>query len=75
MTAKRKEPGHPRARGTSAKRSSTKPLGPIVFEDADPFFATWLALSPAERMRRSWRMRSRLINPEAIHDEKTFPEL
>ena len=33
----------------------------------------WLRLSPAERLDRSWRMRSRLPDPAAVHDRKLFP--
>lgn len=35
----------------------------------------WMALSPAQRLRRSWRMRSRLRDLEAVHDEKSLPKL
>jgi hypothetical protein len=33
----------------------------------------WRKLSPAERLRRSWRLRHRLIDPQATHDRKLFP--
>ena len=46
-------------------RSATQPDG-----HAD---LTWLKLSPAERLRRSWRLRRRLPHPEHVHDEKLFP--
>lgn len=41
----------------------------------EPYLEAWRSLSPGERLRRSWRLRSRLKNPRAIHDAKTFPEL
>jgi hypothetical protein len=41
----------------------------------DPYLEMWMALSPAERLRRSWRLRRLLKNPQAIHDAKTLPEL
>jgi hypothetical protein len=41
----------------------------------DPYRVEWLALSPAERLRRSWRLRRRLRDPEAVHRAKTVPEL
>jgi hypothetical protein len=34
----------------------------------------WLRLTPAERLERSWRLRSRLPDPQAIHDRKLFPK-
>ncbi len=46
-------------------RSATQPEGHAVL--------TWLRLSPAERLRRSWRLRRRLPHPERVHDEKLFP--
>jgi hypothetical protein len=40
-----------------------------------PFKALhWLALTPAERLRRSWALRSRLPDPRAVHDRKLFPK-
>jgi hypothetical protein len=41
----------------------------------DPYIEAWLALSPAQRLDRAWRLRSRLKDPQAIHDAKTFPKL
>jgi hypothetical protein len=34
----------------------------------------WQELTPAERLRRSWAMRSRLTDPQAVHDRKLFPK-
>ena len=39
------------------------------------YMACWLALSPAERLRRSWRLRRRIKDMGAVHDAKTVPEL
>ncbi len=36
--------------------------------------AVWRKLTPAERLRRSWEMRSRLPNLRAVHDRKLFPK-
>jgi len=36
--------------------------------------AEWLRLTPAERLRRSWALRSRLPNLRAAHDRKLFPK-
>ena len=35
--------------------------------------AVWRELSPRERLRYSWRLRSRLVDPRAVHDRKLFP--
>jgi hypothetical protein len=36
-----------------------------------PFKAeAWRHLTPRERLRRSWAMRSRLKDPQAVHDRK-----
>ena len=34
----------------------------------DPYRAMWVALTPAQRLRRSWRLRRRLLSLEAVHD-------
>jgi hypothetical protein len=34
----------------------------------------WLRLTPAERLRRSWALRSRLPDLRAVHDRKLFPK-
>ena len=40
-----------------------------------PFKAeAWRQLTPRERLRRSWRLRARLRDPEAVHDRKLFPK-
>lgn len=49
------------------------PREPI--REVDPYLQLWRALSPAERLRRSWRLRTRLRDPQAVHDAKTFPRL
>lgn len=36
--------------------------------------AEWRHLTPGERLRRSWQMRSRLLDPKAAHDRKLFPK-
>lgn len=44
-------------------------------EAQSPYKATvWRKLTPGERLRRSWEMRSRLPNPRAVHDRKLFPK-
>jgi hypothetical protein len=34
----------------------------------------WRRLTPRERLRRSWQMRSRLPDLQAVHDRKLFPK-
>ena len=41
----------------------------------DTYMQAWRALSPAERLRRSWLLRRRIRNLEAVHDEKSLPKL
>lgn len=41
----------------------------------DPYRDLWRSLTPAERLRRSWRMRARLPNLQAVHDAKSLPQL
>ena len=46
----------------------------LEIEGADPYLQDWMALTPAVRLRRSWRMRRRLTGAARLHDAKTFPE-
>lgn len=39
----------------------------------DHVWLAWLELTPAERLRRSWALRKRLRDPQAVHDAKLFP--
>jgi hypothetical protein len=34
----------------------------------------WRKLTPGERLRRSWQMRSRIPDLQAVHDRKLFPQ-
>jgi len=43
--------------------------------ELDLYLEWWMSLTPDERLRRSWRMRSRLKDLQAIHDERSLPEL
>jgi hypothetical protein len=51
-------------------------MEPFSTADALSPFKTdaWRKLTPKERLARSWAMRSRLRNPEAVHDAKLFPK-
>jgi hypothetical protein len=60
------------------KRRSARPLRAGVGERHSPldiYWSMWASLSPGERLRRSWRLRSRIRNLEAVHDEKSLPKL
>jgi hypothetical protein len=44
-------------------------------EAISPYKAdVWRRLTPRERLRRSWQMRSRLPDLQAVHDRKLFPK-
>jgi hypothetical protein len=44
-------------------------------EAISPYKAeVWRHLTPRERLRRSWQMRSRLPDLKAVHDRKLFPK-
>lgn len=44
-------------------------------EATSPYKAeVWRRLTPRERLRRSWQMRSRLPDLKAVHDRKLFPK-
>jgi len=49
---------------------------PFSWEEfMEPYVQMWRSLTPAERLRRSWKLRSRLKNLQAIHDAKSLPKL
>ena len=49
--------------------------GLTLNESQSPYKAdVWRKLTPRERLRRSWAMRSRLADPRAVHDRKLFPK-
>jgi hypothetical protein len=53
--------------------AATAPLR--MAEAVSPYKAdVWRRLTPAERLRRSWQMRSRLPDLKAVHDRKLFPK-
>jgi hypothetical protein len=44
-------------------------------EAVSPYKAdVWRRLTPRERLRRSWELRSRIPNLKAVHDRKLFPK-
>jgi len=49
--------------------------GLTLNESQSPYKAdVWRKLTPRERLRRSWALRSRLPNLRAVHDRKLFPK-
>lgn len=67
--------------GTSFEIASAPPAGKMVdppmrlAEAASPYKTeVWRRLTPRERLRRSWQMRSRLPDLKAVHDRKLFPK-
>jgi hypothetical protein len=53
--------------------ADTTPLR--LAEAVSPYKAeVWRHLTPRERLRRSWQMRSRLPDLKAVHDRKLFPK-
>lgn len=66
-------------RDTARVRQSAKKEKPIRVrfrgesEVATHASLLWEELAPAERLRRSWKLRERLPDPERVHDEKLFP--
>lgn len=43
-------------------------------ESLDFVWSVWIHMTPAERLRRSWALRKRLPDPQAVHDAKLFPK-
>lgn len=70
-------PCHATLVGMSLFRESVDPLDDLSIDTAhalEPFKTdVWRKLPPAERLRRSWRLYSRLVDPQAAHDRKLFP--
>ncbi len=51
----------------------TAPLN--LSEAVAPYKAeVWRQLTPRERLRRSWQLRSRIPDLKAVHDRKLFPK-
>jgi len=57
------------------KRPREEPAVDVtIAEELDLFRRDWLALTPAERLARSWALRARLRDPQSVHDAKFFPK-
>jgi hypothetical protein len=64
--------GHDKAEPT---KGAAAPATMTMNEALSPYKAdVWRRLTPAERLRRSWAMRSRIPNLKAVHDRKLFPK-
>ena len=48
---------------------------PVVMRNLDFASGAWLRLTPAQRLRRSWRLRRRIPDLQAVHDAKLWPKL
>jgi hypothetical protein len=62
---------------SNASRQPDETSQPVLklAEASSPYKAdVWLRLTPRERLRRSWQMRSRLPDLKAVHDRKLFPK-
>jgi hypothetical protein len=46
----------------------------VSHPESTTFLSDWQALTPRERLRRSWRLRKQLANPKKVHDSKLFPK-
>ena len=70
MKAKNRAPVHPRM-------TVKEPASEYGFDKAAlaPFkHDEWIRLTPAERLERSWRLRSRIPDIRAVPDRKLFPK-
>jgi len=57
-----------------SEKHKTRVAEPVLPTELDLFQEDWLALTPRERLARSWAMRARLRDPQAVHDAKLFPK-
>ena len=59
------------------RRKKKLPVPRLNLEDCymEPIWYAWFALSPGERLVQAWAQRSRLLDPEAAHDERSLPKL
>ena len=56
------------------KKPKQRVTTPTLPTELDVFQEDWLALTPRERLARSWALRARLRDPQAVHDAKLFPK-
>jgi hypothetical protein len=60
-------PDHPNFEAATALLQMAEAVSPYKAD-------VWRRLTPGERLRRSWQMRSRLPDLKAVHDRKLFPK-
>jgi hypothetical protein len=61
----------------AAAQQNIEPVNtPLQMAEAVSPYKTevWRRLTPGERLRRSWQLRSRLPDLKAVHDRKLFPK-
>ena len=75
-TLNRDEPKVRAAMTRNVKPTPDDALSSLTLNEAQsPYKAeVWRQLTPRERLRRSWQMRSRLPDLKAAHDRKLFPK-
>ena len=56
------------------RKRKTRSDKQVLPKELDLFREDWLALTPRERLARSWALRARLRDPRAVHDAKLFPK-
>lgn len=61
-------------RRSRTRKSSGSTRVCATLDELDTFWETWLALTPAERLRRSWSLRRRVVDLDAVHDAKLHPQ-
>ncbi|MBI3267898.1 MAG: hypothetical protein HYZ53_02670 [Planctomycetes bacterium] len=57
-----------------AARDARPRLAVPTLLELDPYWEEWLRLTPAQRLARSWALRRRLPDLQAVHDAKLFPK-
>jgi hypothetical protein len=57
------------------RRAAPRDVTPAGSVPPDPYREMWMSLTPAERLRRSWRLRARIPDLQAVHDAKSLPKL
>ncbi|MCI0587326.1 MAG: hypothetical protein L0323_10850 [Planctomycetes bacterium] len=56
------------------RRSRRRVAAEDPLPELDLYYEWWRGLTPEERLRRSWRLRTRIKDLQAFHDAKYLPE-
>jgi len=73
-----REAASPRAPQAKRTRPARRRAGAPAEAPLDPhatFLDEWEALTPLERITRSWALRARIPDLQALHDAKMWPRL